>query len=332
MRVTRDLLLNLAREQAGKLALKDRSLQCVYLVGSLLRESPFLGGVTDIDLVCVHDRPVQVPREIVRLNADVNLDIAHLSEETFDPPRRLRCNAWIGGSLDEGPLVLYDRFHWFDFTRASACAQYWQNENTVHRAREFAARARQTWQGLVDDAPQGLKRTQFYLNALRDTANAPAVLTGTPLTPRRFLLDLPARIDELDIPEFTGAFVAQFSSDKLDLGQMDKWKSQWLSAFDAIKGLKGTPVKFIPARRNYYEKAVTALSPDHPAAALWLLLTTWTEIVALLPKSEVLYKEYQAFVRALDLDSKEMPVRLAGLDALLDMVEGNIDRWQEENA
>jgi hypothetical protein len=184
----------------------------------------------------------------------------------------------------------------------------------------------------VDEAPQGLKRNQLYLKALRDTANAPAVLSGTALTPRRFLLELPERIAKLDIPEFTGAFIAQFTNDSVDPEQMDKWLSQWQASFDAIKGQKEIPVNLVPTRRNYYEKAITVMAPDHPAAALWLLLNTWTEIAALLPKTEPLYKEYQACMRTLELDSKGIPGRLASLDTLIDMVENNIDRWQEENA
>jgi predicted nucleotidyltransferase len=89
MRITRDLLLNLARENAAKFAAKDRGLVCVYLTGSLLRtDEPFIGGVTDIDLICVHDRPVNAPREIVRINADVHLDIAHYAQEDFTPARK----------------------------------------------------------------------------------------------------------------------------------------------------------------------------------------------------------------------------------------------------
>ena len=52
MRITRDILLNQARENAAKLAQKDRGMICIYLAGSLLREDPLIGGITDIDLIC----------------------------------------------------------------------------------------------------------------------------------------------------------------------------------------------------------------------------------------------------------------------------------------
>jgi hypothetical protein len=228
--------------------------------------------------------------------------------------------------------VLYDRYHWFDFTRAGAISQYWQTDHIITRARAFAANARQTWQTLTEESPQGLKRTQLYLNALCNLAQAPAVLNGMPLTTRRFLLDLPARIDLLDIPDFTGLFVAQFANDSVNSDQLDKWEVQWLAAFDSVKNLKELPVHLSATRRNYYDKAISVLTPDHPAAALWILLTIWTEIAAYLPKTESHYKEWQSALRTLGLDSKGLPEHLAHLDTLIDMVDGNIDRWQAENS
>jgi hypothetical protein len=158
------------------------------------------------------------------------------------------------------------------------------------------------------------------------------VLNGMPLTTRRFLLDLPARIDLLDIPEFTGLFVAQFANETVNFDQLEKWQAQWLASFDSVKNIKDLPVHLSATRRNYYDKAISVLVPDHPAAALWILLTTWTEIAAFLPKTESLYKEWQSALRTLGLDSKGLPERLASLDALIDMVDGNIDRWQAESA
>jgi hypothetical protein len=129
MRVTRDILLNLAKENAAKLTSKDRGLVCVYLTGSLLHQDPFIGGVTDIDLICVHDRPVANCREIVRINADVHQDIAHYPQETFSPARKLRLDPWIGGALDLGAISLQDSTHWFDLTRSTAISQFWQPAN-----------------------------------------------------------------------------------------------------------------------------------------------------------------------------------------------------------
>lgn len=332
MRVTRDLLINLAREQATKLAAKDRSLQCVLLIGSLLREGSFLGGVTDIDLVCVHDRPPKLEREIVRINADVHLDIVHLPDDTFTPPKKLRVNPWLGGTLDLGPMNLYDRYHWFDFIRASASAQFWQTENVIARARFFSGQARQTWQTLMDENPQGLKRTQLYLDALNHTANSLAVFSGMPLTTRHFILDLPERISKLDINDFTGPFVGLFSNESVEAAVIEKWRGQWLASFDAVAALKTGPMQYCATRRNYYDKAIEVMAADHPAAALWILLRTWTDLAAFLPKTETLYREWQSFLKALDLDNKGVAERLPLLDNLLDLVENTIDQKQQESA
>ena len=90
MRITKETLLKVARESADKYSRRNRDLACIYLTGSLLSETPLLGGTTDIDLVFVHTVQPAFAREIVRLTDEVHLDIQHLSQTVFHQPRRLR--------------------------------------------------------------------------------------------------------------------------------------------------------------------------------------------------------------------------------------------------
>ncbi len=332
MRVTRDILLKLARENAAKLVEKDRSIHCVYITGSLLREDPFLGGVTDIDLVCIHDRPVKTEREIVRLNAEVHVDVAHLPQSLFDHPRSLRSNAWLGGSLAEGPLVLHDLSHWFDYTRASATAQFWNTDQVAVRARDFSARARQTWQQLSDESiPQGLKRAQAYIEALTDLANSINVLSGMPLSTRRLVYELPLRAASVDFSDFTGAFINLFTTPAFNEEHWETWMKQWQEGLLALKEVKEAPIQLGVTRHNYYLNAAAALASDRPAASLWIMLQTWTLAAGSLPKGEQAYKEWQNFAHALDLDGRGLLNRLNDLDVLIDNVESFLDRWQEVN-
>lgn len=331
MRVTREILLNLARENAAKLVSKDRSIHCVYITGSLLREDPFIGGVTDIDLVCVHDRPVKANREIIRLNADVHLDVAHLAQSDFDHPRALRANPWLGGTLAEGPLVLHDLSHWFDFTRASATAQFWQTDQVLIRARSFLGHSRQLWQQLSDETiPQGIKRAQAYLDALSDLANTVVSLSGKPLTTRRLLYELPARAVDVNFGDFTGSFVNLFTGSAFNEERWAVWLPQWQAGLLALKEIKDAPIQLGVTRHNYYIKAAAAIAADRPAAALWIMLRTWTLAAGYLPKSEPAYKEWQAFIHTLELDGHGLLTRVPELDALLDTVETFIESLQEE--
>ena len=326
MRITRDILLNLARENAAKLSAKDRSLVCVYLTGSLLKPEPFIGGVTDIDLICVHDRPVNVTREIIRINADVHFDIAHYTQEAFSPARKLRLDPWIGGALDMGAISLQDSTHWFDQTRSSAISQYWQPVNVAARSRGFLTTARQNWQDLVDGTlPQGIKRIQAFLDAIRSTANAAAVLSGMPLTVRRLFIDLPERAVTAGLPELTGSLVNLFTSEDVTDENWTPWLEGLADAFDALKTAKTIPPSVHPNRRNYYEKAIEVMSEERPAAAVWVLMDVWTMAAGVLPKSEIPYKEWQTFCKQLKLDARTLPARLDELDAALDTVEEAVD-------
>ena len=329
MRITRNLLINLAKENAAKMAAKDRGLMCIYLTGSLLQDDAFIGGVTDIDLICVHDRPLSKPREIVRINADVHLDIAHYQQEDFEPARKLRTDAWIGTAFEQVPLVLYDGMRWYDFMRSSATAQFWRSENIAARARSFLVPARRGWTELQEGTlPQGVKRVQALLDAYRDCANGVAVLTGMPLTIRRMMLDLPDRAMKAGLTEFAGEFVQLFSSDAVNDENFKVWVDQYALMFDELKGLDAdkVPAGVNVNRRNYFEKAVKDMVSDRPAAALWILVRTWTKAAAVLPKSGQAYKDWQSLCKAIQVDARSLSERLEALDVLLDSAEEAVDR------
>ena len=322
MRITRDVLLNLAKDNAAKLASKDRGIACIFIAGSLLDHDPFIGGITDIDLFCIHDRPISVSREIVRINADVHLDVAHFEQDFFTPARKLRTDPWFGSIFARGPLVLRDSLHWFDFIRSTATAQYSHPENLLGRVQSFLAPARLTWQSLVDDAiPLGLKRTEALLEVIRNTANAVASLSGAPLPLRRLFLDLPERCNAAGLPGIAGNLVQSFTNETITDDNWEEWFSAWESSYDQLNALNKAPAILNLTRKNYYLKAIKSLSQERPAAALWTILFTWTRMAALLPKSEDHYKAWQALIRQLTLDAKNLPARLELLDAALDSIE-----------
>lgn len=326
MRITRDTLLNQARENAKQLTAKDRGIICVYVSGSLLMEDPFIGGVTDIDLICVHDRPFSTRREVLRLSPEISLDLAHYDQEEFEPPRKLRSDAWIGGWLENVPIVLHDPLRWYDFTRASATAQFWKVENIAARVRSFLTPARKAWADLQEDAiPQGIKRTAAYLGALRDLSNAVACFSGAPIAERRLVHDLPARAAAAGMPDLSADFVQLFTSSEFSDETFDAWLDAYDQLFDVLKDTPNAPVNLAYFRRAYYEKAVRALYPVNPAGALWLLFYTWTHAAAALPRAEQPFKDWQAASRLLELDGKGIAQRLDALDTLLDTVEEAAD-------
>ena len=327
MRITRDILLDHARERTALLTAQDRGIICVYVSGSLLQEDPLIGGITDIDLICIHDRPSKTKHEIIRLNPDINLDVAHYEQEDFEPARKLRTDAWIGGWLENVPLVLYDALRWYDFTRASATAQFWKPDNIAARVRSFLVPARKTWTDLTEGVvPQGISRTFAFLTALRNSANAIAVITGAPLAERRLVHELPARANAAGLPFFSADFVQLFTSNAVTDENFAAWVNSYHQLFDYLKENENIPVSLQPCRRTYYENAIRALYPVNPAGAIWLMFYTWTKAANVLPKDSPSYKNWQSLASQLELDSENLPARLAAFDPLLDSMEDMTDR------
>lgn len=332
MRITLEALHKAARESAERYARRDRGLVCIYLTGSLLGNSPLVGGATDIDLIFVHTTLPAYPREIVRLTDEVHLDIAHLPQSYFQQPRRLRADNWIGCYLCANPIVLHDIGHWFEFTQASAGAQFDLPEYILQRARAFSEAARRAWLEMQSQPPHSTpEQLHQYLDTLENAANAVSVLYGTPLTERRFLLNFSARAETAGRPGMAAGLADLIQDDPLDTAALLALLDGWRAALQNAAQQAGAPARLHPARLPYYERAISVLAEESPPAALWLLLRTWTRAARALAGNAVQIAEWQNTCQRLALSAAALPERLKAVDAYLDIVEETLDLWGEQN-
>jgi hypothetical protein len=334
MRVTRDTLLKVARDTAAQRVKVSRRLVCIYLTGSVLGDDALLGGSTDIDLIIVHDsEPVQ-EREVVRLSEDIHLDIGHYAQSVFQHPRQLRTDPWLGPFIYSKPLVLHDTQHWFDYIQAATGAQFNQPDYVSQRGQTLAQLARQAWMNMqFNDAGNHPQNIYTYLKALENAGNAIASLTGDPLPERRFMLKFPQRALAIDKPDLSTHLIAMLMDPALQVdAHWNEWLPAWKDTFLAA-GKHGSPApaRLHSSRFNYYERAVSTLFSDHPAAALWMMLRTWTEAVLHLPPDSPQMTAWVSFCDQLKLDEASFENRLAGLDAYLDSVEEALDEWAANN-
>lgn len=333
MRITREKLLNFAQMYVKRQLDSKLRPVCIYLTGSLLWDDPMIGGSTDIDLVYIHDSEPPLAREIIRVTDEVHLDIAHLNQEIFRYPRQLRTDPWLGSYLCYNPRLLHDSQHWFEFTQAGAGAQFDLPGYVIERARPLEDAARQTWLRFQSDPPADTPhRVYSYLKMCEQASNAIACLSGPPLTERRFLLQFPERAQAVRRPGLVSGLVDLFTSDE-SLLQAEKpsWADEWKETLTAAASIKTCPPRLQEPRINYYTHAVDELWGSTPAAALWILLRTWTAAVCLpdIPSNSV--KAWKNFLQELKLDETQLENRLDMLDAYLDSIEEALDIWAQEN-
>jgi hypothetical protein len=333
MRITREILLKIARDTAAQRVKISRRLVCIYLTGSCLTEEPLLGGTTDIDLVMIHDSDPLEDREIVRLSDEVHLDISHYSQELFHQPRHLRSHPWLGPILYNKPLVLWDSGHWFDYTQAATGAQFLSPDNILSRARSLAEDARQNWMTLsFNPVLDHRRRVYGFLKALESAGNAIASLSGVPLAERRFMIQFPQCAQALGRPDLSAGLVALLSGE-VEVGDETwaGWLGSWDQALQSAAQIEKCPPRLNPARRTYYARAATALWEEHPTAAFWLLMRTWTLAVYHLPPDSPSILPWQEACRTAGLDKAHFSARLEALDHYLDSVEETLDLWGQKN-
>ncbi len=100
------------------------------------------------------------------------------------------------------------------------------------------------------------------------------------------------------------------------------WLPGWHAAMQSLEGGPDTPVRLSPARFPYYERAVEAiLSSDHPQAALWPLLRTWTLACTHLAANSPHLSAWLEACDHLHLGPDLLAEKLSALDAYLDNIE-----------
>lgn len=330
MRITPALLFRNASDAVTARCLEDSDILAAYLCGSVLGEEPLLGGATDIDLVFIHQKKAG-ERQIVRLNADVHLDILHHQKGRYEQARELRQEPWLGYTLyDARPL--YDPEHFLDFVQANLRGMFNSHENISARVQSLLKASRKTWLHFHNELPHfGPQQVQDYMQSLQNAANAVACLSGPPLVERRLLLEFPARAEAIGQPGLNAGLLGLLGVGEMDEKDIAAWLPLWQQAFEKVSKLRHTPVFLHQERIVYYRSAIESiLSSRQTHAAAWPLLNTWAHMAVLLPEDSAERLAWQRICESLNITGEGFELRIAGLDAYLDGIEELLENREKE--
>lgn len=332
MRITRDLLIKLAKEAVAQQTKNDRNINVAFLLGSVATmDDPLLGGTTDIDILFLCENEPSVTRQVIKLSNEVTLDLMYARQKDYEPPRKQRSDPWRGYVLYD-PQPLYETRHFFEFAQASVRSEFDNPANVLARARYFSQPARASWMELqlsADDpgAPELMK----FLHAVGDAANAVAVLSGPPLTDRRLLSEFPTRAVQAGLPELTGTLFNMLGIDRLEPAAALGWLGEWQSAVQVAIDRRADP-RLHALRLPYYRQAVEALlQSEYPSAALWLLLEPWTVAAANMSELREPAKTWYAAMDQMGLVGDQFADKMDLFDQYLDRLEETLEQYAISN-
>lgn len=331
MQMTNELLQRYAQITIQKQTRADYTILAAYLTGSLVTEKdPMLGDTTDIDLVFIHIGDPRIDREILSLNDDIHYDISHHAQRDYLERLALRTHPWKGPVLSEA-IVLYDPQHFMDLTQASVRGLFHQPYNVFQRAQTQKKTARERWFGFQPPpANPGPAEISTYLSILDCAANAIALLSGEPLTERRFLINFPKRAEQVHHPGLYPGLLGMLGAPNVTPQLLASWVKEWQSTYQSLPNDERPP-RLHPYRSNYYHNAFNAiLESDQPENVLWPLLRTWTLAASLLPESDPGYQSWRDAAHQLGLLGPGFSERIQALDAFLEQVEETIASWKKE--
>jgi hypothetical protein len=329
VRITRRKLIDLAHREARRRA-DEEDIVSAYLIGSVARGEPLLGGAADIDLVLIHKHYPVAAREVVPLSPDIHLDIAHHDQTPYNEPRSLRTSPWLGPAMYD-PLFILDPEHFLEWAQASARSQFNRADYRLARATALLGRAR----GLLErlNGRYSPAWVAAYTRSVSDGANAVALLAGLPAAGRRMPLTLKQRITEAGHPQVFESFLHLAGLEAADDEHLPDWISAWRRAFELASQVSTDP-RLASCRMRYHLAGFEALAhAGWPEAVLWGLLSTWhIAVEATEPKDgDASRSAWEEFLRRLGLDEAAVDRRVEDLEAFLDRVEETLDEWAGEH-
>jgi hypothetical protein len=222
--------------------------------------------------------------------------------------------------------------HWFEFTQASLGSQFYRSDHTAARARVLLVKAREAWNQLSESRAPFVKKYRLFAAAVENGANAAACLTGSPLCRRRFLSELPGRLENTSAAGLTAGLISLLGINQLTEEKLRSCLPDWEQAFNAVCVQPGATADLQPVRLKYYRAAAQAfLEEGETAAAAYPLLATWGKIASLLPATS---PEYLAWLKAqqeIGISKETLGEKISALDAYLDHVEEVVDTWDENS-
>lgn len=323
MRVTREILIDLAREEAERRGQIEDVLSG-YLIGSVASGDPIIGGSADIDLVLIHRfEPARI-REIVPLSNDIHLDITHHSSEVYGYPPDLRIDPWIGPSMCE-PIFLYDPDHFFERAQAGVRGQFYRSDHTHTRSLAFLNRAREAKPDITTN-PAWVTQ---YLTSAMEAANALATLGGFPIAGRSMSILLKSRLLELEFEDSWIEFQSLFGGNELQEELIAGWIDAWEAAFDAVSH---HDLMFNPVRKNYYLKSfLSFIDMGNAKEIVWSLVTTWGNAIKILHEvgeDGQFYNGWESALEHFRLSPDDRAARDNDLENFLDHVEEVLEGWE----
>jgi hypothetical protein len=324
MRIKTETLLRLAKDWIQQRLRTDRNILAIYLQGSLLSDTPDLGGAVDIDLFAIRVDSLEPLREIHRITDDIHLDVLFQPREVYRSTTGLRVDPVLGPAIN-GCMILHDPQHFLDFIQAGVRSQFDRAENVHRRARQCGERARSAWLGFQMEPPQNDPQgVRAYLDAVENAANAVSLLAGPCLVERRFLPQFERRANALNREGLFAGLMGLIGAVQIEPQVLHDWLPAWRASFDALSEGEA-PARLHPQRVNYYRRAFDYyLSAENTARmALWPLLRTWTDMACL----NVGLEGWEAAIAQLGWSVEGFAGRLEALDAYLDTVDETLDRW-----
>jgi hypothetical protein len=325
MRITPEILIEIAREYVDEYISSHDDLIAAYLSGSVLSKNHLLGGSTDIDIILIKDVESE-KREIIKMSPDIHLDIVTHPKKYYQPPKTVRLHPFLSYAINQC-LPLMDDNHFIDFTQAGVRSGFDSPKNRYDRAYPLLKEARKKWLSIeMNDSVSIQEMIPIYLDSLTLLSQSFAILHQGPISQRNFFPSLRSISEENSFSEIHIGVMGLLGGNQIDVATLFIWQSEWQNFLSLVNAQPDYSPQFHPSKITYYQRALDALhNTESPIDGLWLLISIWVD--AQKNYSEISTDLYEN-LHVLGFSKENLPNKQKGLDALLDLTEEWFEKWK----
>ena len=277
----REFCLEMAAEEAIRLARERGDVISVFVCGSMVKERP--PDYADVDLRVVIEAD-GMEASFYEIKQGVPLEWTFVPRRRFDDRSELLNASFLALELVNG-VIIYDPTGWLSQVREDILSVYQQSSYLIARSQRLLDAARTLYEEIQENFESGepvplwdVRCTIFW------TGETPALLLNEIPNHRRLMVGLKDVGERLNAPELYPMGMETIGADRVDISEVETFLIDALDSIMYINSVSHPPHFHLSLdKREYWEHGIQQMLVEgYHREALWPILTLMSAIQPIL--------------------------------------------------
>lgn len=283
--MNREFCLEVAADEAMRLARERGDVISVFVCGSIVKESP--PDYADVDLRVVIEKDV-LEAGLFEMKQGVPLEWTFVSKRRFEDRNTLLNASFLALELAKG-IIIYDPTGWLGQVRDDIILVYDRPSYQIERSQRLLDAAKLLYDGIQGSFESGEQASLWDVRCtIFWTGETPALMLNEIPNHRRLMVDLKDAGDRLDAPELYPAGLETLGAEGVGTSDVETFLIDALDSITYVNTVSDMPHFHISLdKRAYWEHGIRQmLTEGHYREAIWPILTLMSAMYPVLASND----------------------------------------------